>query len=151
MKILNKHINFEKKRTVCGILRPRVSHNFLIDKTHRNADAVATSEAQTLEKTVECGCPEGVHHSQQNRPCQISGVAAFFDFKDVVWSRFYNMKKKKGVADKTIREHWGELRVLNRYHVTKPRTDEQGNECERFPIGFHDGPLGQKRYREELQ
>ena len=61
------------------------------------------------------------------------------------------MKKKKGVADKTIKEHWGELRVLNRYHVSKPRTDEQGTECERFPIGFHDGPMGQKRYREELQ
>ena len=151
LKTLNRHINFERQRTVRGFLRPRISHNFLTDKTHRNADAVAKSDAQTLEKSVECGCPEGTHHTQENRLCQISGVFAFFDFKDVVWKRFYNKHHKKGVDDDIIYENWGKLGMLNRYEVSKASVDDQGNATERYPIGFHDGPMGEKRYRQELQ
>ena len=84
VKTLNKHVTLEKDRTVLGVNRPRVSHNFLIDKTHNSADAVVRSDAQTLEKSVECGCKHGTNHDQQNRLCQMSGVLAFFEHKDVV-------------------------------------------------------------------
>ena len=84
LKTLNKHVTLEKDRTVLGFIRPRVSHNFLIDKTHPSADQVVRSDAQTLEKSVECGCKQGTHHDQGNRLCQISGVLAFFEHKDVV-------------------------------------------------------------------
>ena len=105
IKTLNKHITFEKERTVRGFLRPRVSHNFLTDKTHRIADAVKRSDAQTLEKSVECGCPDSENHSQDNRICQISGVVAFFEFKDAVWTRFHQEQRNKGLDDKTIRKN----------------------------------------------
>ena len=84
LKTLNKHVTFENERRVCGFLRPRISHNFLVDKTHRSADAVARSDAQTLEKSVECGCKDGTDHSQSNRLCQISGVIAYMEYKDAV-------------------------------------------------------------------
>ena len=82
LKTLNKHVTFEKDRTVYGVIRPRVSHNFLVDKTHKTANAVALSDAQTLEISVECGCPEGTSHSQENNLGQISGVFSCFKFKD---------------------------------------------------------------------
>ena len=65
-------------------MRPRVTHNFLVDKTHKIADRVARSDAQTLEKSVECGCPKDTNHCQKNNLCQITGVVAFFELKEIV-------------------------------------------------------------------
>ena len=146
MRTLNKHVTFEKGRTVRGYHRPRVSHNFLTDKTHRNADAVARSDAQTLEKSVECGCPDSTDHSQDNKLCQLSGVVAFFKFKDAFWTRF-----EEKDDDQTILHNRGELQILNQYHVSHRTLDENGEVAERFQIGFHHGPMGKRRYKEELK
>ena len=109
LKTLNKHVTFESDRKVCGVLRPRVSHNFRTDKTHRQADVVANSEAETLEKAVECGCPEGCPHSQDNSLCQISGVVSYFEFKNAVWRKYYAEQRKLGVSNDVIKENWENL------------------------------------------
>ena len=81
LRTLNKHLQFEDERTVCGFCRPRITHSFLTDKTHPEADMVIKSEAQTLEKTIECGCTPGMDHNRENISCQITCVETFFAYK----------------------------------------------------------------------
>ena len=52
----------ENERKVFGVHRPRISYNKNTDKTHRSAAEVRRSEAGTLMRTTECGCPIGKDH-----------------------------------------------------------------------------------------
>ena len=69
--LCNKHVEYQSQRKVFGIKRPRVSSNINTDKTHKEASKVRTSEADTLMRTIECGCPEGHNHDSKSVLCEI--------------------------------------------------------------------------------
>ena len=117
LRTLNKHIQFEDDRTVCGYLRPRVNHCFLTDKTHKDAQAVQISEAQTLEKSIECGCEDGSHHDQRNITCQITAVQSFFAYKQPLWENFYEKMKLEGKDNAEINLLWEEEPFLDRFRI----------------------------------
>ena len=70
-KLCNKSISFESERKVFGVHRPRVSINMLTDKTHKEASKVGSSEAGSLMRSVECGCPDGKDHDKDSVMCEI--------------------------------------------------------------------------------
>ena len=104
LRTKNRDILFENERTVCGVLRPRINHCFLTDKSLKDADKVRKSEAQTLEKSIECGCTEGTNHDETNVTCQISAIQSFFAYKEPLWENFYDKLKSEGKTDAVINE-----------------------------------------------
>ena len=69
--LCNKHVNFQSDRKIFGILRPRVSLDLKTDKTHKEASKVKTSEAGTLMRSIDCGCPKGENHDSSSVLCEI--------------------------------------------------------------------------------
>ena len=74
-----------QKGKVFGFKRPRVSINILTDKTHKEASKVAESEAGSLMRSVDCGCPQGKDHDKQSTLCEIPYWEEIFFHKDPVW------------------------------------------------------------------
>ena len=70
-KICNKHVEYESDRKIFGIWRPRVSIDTRTDKTHKIASKVRLSEAKTLLRAIDCGCPEGEDHNKDSVMCEI--------------------------------------------------------------------------------
>ena len=107
LRTKNKHLQFEEDRTVCGLQRPRITHCFVTDKTHKDAEKVKISHAQSLEKSIECGCPTGTDHSRTNISCQITCVQSFFAFKQPLWENFYDKMSQQGRTNDQIDKLWG--------------------------------------------
>ena len=84
LRTLNKHLQLEHGRTVCGFVCPRLNH-FLWTLTNRYAQSVKISEAQTLEKSIECGSKDCTDHDPDNITCQITAVQSFFAYKQPLW------------------------------------------------------------------
>ena len=119
----------------------------MTDKTHKDAQAVQISEAQTLEKSIECGCEDGSHHDQRNITCQITAVQSFFAYKQPLWENFYEKMKLEGNDDAEINLLWGEEPFLNRFRMSPKGVDANGNPLDRKPIGFYYGRMGEKTYK----
>ena len=79
-----------------------MKHCFLTDKTHKDADKVKLSHAQTLEKSIECGCAKGTNHDRDNVSCEISCVQSFFAYKQPLWENFYEKMSQQGKSDDEI-------------------------------------------------
>ena len=67
----NKNVCYESTRKVFGVHRPRVSINLATDKTHKEASKVRSSEAGSLMRSVECGCPNGENHNEESVMCEL--------------------------------------------------------------------------------
>ena len=127
----NKHVDFQSDRKVFGVLRPRVSVDMRTDKTHKEASKVKNSEAGTLRRTIECGCPEGEDHDSKSVLCEIPYWEEIFVKKDPVWKAVNEWCKVKKLSQKETLKVWGDESFFPRLQISNP--DENG---ERWPIGF---------------
>ena len=67
----SKNVNYESTRKVFGVHRPRISINLVTDKTHKEASRFRSSEAGSLMRSVEFGCPYGEDHNEESVMCEL--------------------------------------------------------------------------------
>ena len=88
-KLNNEDLSVENERKVFGVHRPRNSYNKTTDKTHKSVVKVRRSEAGTLMRATECGCPEGSAHSEEyGVTCDWNMISAMMAEKEKEWVKF---------------------------------------------------------------
>ena len=119
----------EINRKVFGIHRPRIVYNQDTDKTHRSAVQVRRSEAGTLMRATECGCPRGKNHCEEyGYMCEYNMISAMMIEKQKEWDLFNSS------FTGTTKEAEAEWKKGAFFPRLKMGFDEDGN---RIPVGFH--------------
>ena len=119
----------EINRKVFGIHRPRIVYNQDTDKTHRSAVQARRSEAGTLMRATECGCPRGQNHCEHyGFMCEYNMISAMMIEKQKEWAAFLTSFTESTEEAET---KWRKGAFFPRL---KMGFDEDGN---KIPVGFH--------------